>query len=40
MLDIRIRLKILEIINLSLEKNNEEKIQYFLTLWDIVQIFV
>ena len=25
MLDIRIRLKILEIINLSLEKNNEEK---------------
>lgn len=36
MLDIRIRLKILEIINLSLEKNNEEN----LTLWDIVQVFV
>lgn len=39
MLDIRIRLKILEIINLSLEKNNEEKNTIFFNFMGHCEIF-
>lgn len=40
MLDIRIKLRIIEIMELALELNNKEKILYLLILWGTLLVFL